>query len=188
MKTLLVWTLSLALFAVGAVLEERKTKTRHAQPFRVSDQNRTMTAAFRDGAYLGKLAAQDRESRHVAASRWASEADRQSFAAGYERGYSSNLIVESLAVSPPSIDGAFRDGLYLGKLTARDGNEQHIASGRWSTVKDRSSFIDGYHRAYAENSAASRQQARGTQFATLSAPQVTKAVHRSRPSIQAINE
>jgi hypothetical protein len=169
MKRILIWTFALALVAVGTVLEVRKTEISHAEPFAGGDQTRTMTAAFRDGAYIGKLAARDRESRHVSASRWSSEADRQLFAAGYERGYSANLVVESLAVSPQSIDGAFRDGLYLGKLNARDGNEQHIASGRWSTGKDRASFIDGYHRAYAETSTASMQPTSGTEFATLSA-------------------
>jgi hypothetical protein len=168
MKRIFIWTFASALFAVGAVLAGRRTETSHAEPFGGGDQTRTMMAAFRDGAYLGKLAARNQESRHISASRWSSPADRQSFAAGYERGYSANLVVESLAVNPQSIDGAFRDGLYLGKLNARDGNEQHIASGRWSTGKDRDSFIDGYHRAYAEAPTEGMQQRSGTEFATLS--------------------
>jgi hypothetical protein len=154
MKRIFIWTFALTLVAAGAVLQGRKTETSHAEPFGKSDQTRTTTAAFRDGAYLGKLAARGQESRHVSASRWASEADRQLFAAGYERGYT---------------DGAFRDGLYLGKLNARDGNEQHIATGRWSTGKNRASFIDGYHRAYTESSTANMQQTRETEFATLNA-------------------
>jgi hypothetical protein len=169
MKRIFIWTLALALVAVAGVLERKKTETSHATPFGQGDQTRTTAAAFRDGAYLGKLAARDRRSRHVSASRWASEADRQSFAAGYERGYLANLVVEPIAVSPPSIDGAFRDGLYLGKLNAQDGDEQHIASGRWSTGKDRASFIDGYQRAYAESSIARMQPTKGTEFATLEA-------------------
>jgi hypothetical protein len=43
--------------------------------------------AFRDGVYLGKLAAQSGRSRHVLVGRWSSERDRAAFAAGYERGY-----------------------------------------------------------------------------------------------------
>jgi hypothetical protein len=169
MKRIFIWTFALTLVAAGAVLQGRKTETSHAEPFGKSDQTRTTTAAFRDGAYLGKLAARGQESRHVSASRWASEADRQLFAAGYERGYSANLVVEPLAVNRESTDGAFRDGLYLGKLNARDGNEQHIATGRWSTGKNRASFIDGYHRAYTESSTANMQQTRETEFATLNA-------------------
>jgi hypothetical protein len=170
MKTVFIWTFALALFAVGTVLKGRKTEGMHAEPFRGGEQTRAMTAAFRDGTYLGKLAARDREPRHLSTSRWSSdEADRQAFAAGYERGYSANLVVEPLAVSSQSIDGAFRDGLYLGKLNARDGNEQHMASSRWSAGKDRASFIDGYHRAYAETSTVGMQQASGTEFLTLNA-------------------
>jgi hypothetical protein len=169
MRRIFIWTFAWALVAVGAVLQGRKTETSHAEPFGKSGQTSATTAAFRDGAYLGKLAARDREPRHVSASRWASEADRQLFAAGYERGYSTNLDVDPLAVNLESTDGAFRDGLYLGKLNARDGSEQHIATGRWSTGKNRASFIDGYRRAYMESSTAKMQQTRETEFATLSA-------------------
>jgi hypothetical protein len=45
-------------------------------------------------------------------------------------------------------DGAFRDGLYLGKLAAEHGQAPHPALGRWSTNRDRSQFADGYRRGY----------------------------------------
>jgi hypothetical protein len=47
-------------------------------------------------------------------------------------------------------DGAFRDGLYLGRLAAEGGSEPHVAIGRWATAVDRSSFTAGYHRGYSE--------------------------------------
>jgi len=47
-------------------------------------------------------------------------------------------------------NGAFRDGLYLGRLSAQCGAEPHVASGRWATLGDRSSFTAGYHRGYSE--------------------------------------
>jgi len=47
-------------------------------------------------------------------------------------------------------DGAFRDGLYLGKLAADRGAESHIAIGRWATAQDRASFTAGYQRGYNE--------------------------------------
>jgi hypothetical protein len=47
-------------------------------------------------------------------------------------------------------DGAFRDGLYLGKLAAESGAGFHVAIGRWATLEDRSSFTAGYERAYNE--------------------------------------
>jgi hypothetical protein len=47
-------------------------------------------------------------------------------------------------------DGAFRDGLYLGRLAAEGGSEPHVAIGRWATAEDRSSFAAGYQRGYNE--------------------------------------
>ena len=47
-------------------------------------------------------------------------------------------------------DGAFRDGLYLGKLAADRGAESHIAIGRWATAQNRASFTAGYQRGYNE--------------------------------------
>jgi hypothetical protein len=45
-------------------------------------------------------------------------------------------------------DGAFRDGLYLGKLAAASGQPMSLAVGRWSTDQDRAMFTAGYHRGY----------------------------------------
>jgi hypothetical protein len=47
-------------------------------------------------------------------------------------------------------NAAFRDGLYLGRLTAEGGAQPHVASGRWATLEDRSSFTAGYQRGYSE--------------------------------------
>jgi hypothetical protein len=47
-------------------------------------------------------------------------------------------------------DGAFRDGLYLGRLAAQSGREHHISVGRWATTQDRSSFSAGYEQGYSE--------------------------------------
>jgi hypothetical protein len=48
-------------------------------------------------------------------------------------------------------DGAFRDGLYLGKLAAESGQVQRPAVGRWSTEQDRVTFILGYQQGYTES-------------------------------------
>jgi hypothetical protein len=53
-------------------------------------------------------------------------------------------------------DGAFRDGLYLGKLAAKDGPPLRIAIGRWSTDQDRAMFTAGYRRGYNESLASTR--------------------------------
>ena len=46
--------------------------------------------------------------------------------------------------------GAFRDGLYLGKLTADRGQPFRPGIGRWSSEQDRAMFTAGYRRGYRE--------------------------------------
>jgi hypothetical protein len=48
-------------------------------------------AAFRDGLYLGRLAAEGGAKPHVAIGRWATLEDRSSFATGYRQGHSESL-------------------------------------------------------------------------------------------------
>ena len=45
-------------------------------------------------------------------------------------------------------DGAYRDGLFVGRAHANSGIKQHIASGRWTSEADRRSFTEGYRRGY----------------------------------------
>jgi hypothetical protein len=45
------------------------------------------SAAFRDGLYLGRLAAQRGGPMHIASGRWATAADRGLFVAGFQKGY-----------------------------------------------------------------------------------------------------
>jgi hypothetical protein len=47
-------------------------------------------------------------------------------------------------------DGAFRDGLFIGKRAAEDGVAPHAPIGRWATEADRASFKAGYMRGYEE--------------------------------------
>jgi hypothetical protein len=48
-------------------------------------------------------------------------------------------------------DGAFRDGMYLGRLAAENGQPLRPAVGRWSTEQDRATFTAGYERGYTES-------------------------------------
>jgi opacity protein-like surface antigen len=48
-------------------------------------------AAFRDGLYVGKLAAEAGRPLHAPAGRWSRDADRTSFVAGFQRGYNETL-------------------------------------------------------------------------------------------------
>lgn len=51
-------------------------------------------------------------------------------------------------------DGGFRDGLYLGRLTAQQGRPNQPPIGRWSAKHDRDSFLAGYLQAYQAASAS----------------------------------
>jgi hypothetical protein len=69
----------------------------------------------------------------------------------------------TLAISPRTVkpstsaevrfaaDGAYRDGLYLGKLAAESGQPPRAAVGRWSADQDRLMFAAGYRSGYKES-------------------------------------
>jgi hypothetical protein len=48
-------------------------------------------------------------------------------------------------------DGAYRDGLHLGKLAAEAGQPLRPAIGRWSTEQDRAMFAEGCRRGYSDS-------------------------------------
>jgi hypothetical protein len=49
-------------------------------------------------------------------------------------------------------DGAFRDGLFLGRLNHQAKQEILPPVGRWSTAEDRASFMRGYRQGFAGKS------------------------------------
>jgi hypothetical protein len=76
-------------------------------------------------------------------------------------GTAAMLAISNYNVNPTqkseaalAADGAFRDGLYLGKLAAGRNQPPRAAVGRWFTEHDRSMFAAGYLRGYNESVAA----------------------------------
>ena len=60
-------------------------------------------------------------------------------------------------------DGAFRDGLYVGRLAAEGGQPMRPSIGRWPAAQERSMFSAGYRRGYdASNRAADADLAQST--------------------------
>ena len=45
-------------------------------------------------------------------------------------------------------DGAFEDGLYLGRLAVQGGQPSHPGVGRWAADRDRAVFLQGYLQGY----------------------------------------
>ena len=48
------------------------------------------------------------------------------------------------------IDAAYRDGVFLGELDARQGRRVQPSIGRWNNEKDRAFFKTGYDKGYRE--------------------------------------
>ena len=46
--------------------------------------------------------------------------------------------------------GPFRDGLYLGRLAAKSGDEPRITSARWARDEDRAAFREGYEHGFSQ--------------------------------------
>ena len=75
----------------------------------------------------------------------------------------SNTKSNTTAEARLAADGAFRDGLYLGKLAAAGGQQSRLALGRWSTEQDRSQFAAGYRRGYEQARGVDAESARSTE-------------------------
>jgi hypothetical protein len=52
-----------------------------------------------------------------------------------------------------AVDGAYRDGLFLGKMSRQGQHSALPPVGRWSTEKDRASFLQGYRQGLSEKNA-----------------------------------
>ena len=85
MKRLSLYATVLALFAgTAGMLQTSRTNPLPAMHDETGLNN---SAAFRDGLYLGRLAAKSGDQGRVAIGRWSAESDRALFKAGFQRGY-----------------------------------------------------------------------------------------------------
>jgi len=150
MKNYSVWLL--ALIVGGGAIQVARAGFMAGGSQGAAGNQQVSSAAYRDGSYLGRLAAEQGAAPHVAAGRWAANSDRALFAAAYNQAYSENLNPNLNPNQGAPLDqaelGAFRDGLYLGKLDSELGNARHVAIGRWSRASNRVSFATGYNQAY----------------------------------------
>lgn len=61
----------------------------------------------------------------------------------------THASVANRVADPQVTNGAFRDGVYLGRLDAANGNPAHVAAGRWAHTTDRKAFSIGYQQGYS---------------------------------------
>ena len=117
-------------------------------------------AAFRDGAYLAKLDAQNGRKPRLMSGRWGSNADRAMFIVGYEQAYQE--LSRAVEAASPKADAAevtgYLDGMADG---AADGASAHAfrsekthnyASARQDAAPsgiDATRFQEDYRGAYA---------------------------------------
>ena len=84
MKRVFVVVLSIVICAGASTVISNAT----SDLMRQTEAKRAADAAYRDGLFLGQLDAARGRTRHVCIGRWSEASDRDSFAAGYEAGYS----------------------------------------------------------------------------------------------------
>jgi hypothetical protein len=68
---------------------------RTVKPNKIAEALFTADGAFRDGLYLGQLAAEHAQPQRLAVGRWSTGKDRAMFTAGYRRGYGESLATAS---------------------------------------------------------------------------------------------
>jgi hypothetical protein len=149
--------LAVALIVCAGAAEMKRTSMMTIDKNVFTDQQ-VGSAAFRDGSYQGKQAAERGDALHMSVGRWATNADRVLFSNGYSQAYIQNLAQNAATPQKQGDGAAFRDGLYLGKLDSEHCNTRHVAVGRWSKASDRVSFAEGYTQAYGDESSESGTQ------------------------------
>jgi hypothetical protein len=167
MRNYSLWVLALIVAGSAAKMVKTGMTVTANAPQNIASNQEISSAAFRDGSYLGKLAAGRGDAPHMAVGRWAKNADRILFATGYSEAYSQNLTANAVARGNQADVAAFRDGLYLGKLDSERGSARHVAIGRWSDASDRASFAKGYDQAYQDGYSATAAQGKSLNQASL---------------------
>lgn len=95
MRNLPVFTIVIALClgaAVGMIQSGRSSDGWQSSSVQAA---RATSAPYRDGLYLGKLAAARGGESQISTGRWTTEADRASFKAGFQQGYDAGLVLRA---------------------------------------------------------------------------------------------
>ena len=89
------------LLCFGTITTVQSRLSQDPSGVAIRDASQSTNAAYRDGLYLGSLMARRGSAYHPAVGRWATEADRAAFAAGYQQGY--NALVASSGAKEPAV-------------------------------------------------------------------------------------
>ncbi len=89
MSKLSTYALAIAVSLGTTAMLDNSQRTN--RPYETAEQRLAADGAFRDGMYVGKLAAEGGRPLRPAIARWSTEQDRAMFTAGYRRGYNETL-------------------------------------------------------------------------------------------------
>jgi hypothetical protein len=89
MKSISLWTLILVVAAGSTAIMKTRSNANEGMAEVTSVQ--TTHGAYRDGLYLGKLAASLGDAPHLCTGRWSKKADQDLFSAGFEQGYAGQI-------------------------------------------------------------------------------------------------
>jgi hypothetical protein len=148
MKRYAIWIVLLVVCTGAVVMAKKRGNDTVPQETRQQAES----AAYRDGLYLGKMAAERGDAAHVATARWSSDTDRVQFAAGYEQAFGAGATANTQ--SDAKTVAAYRDGLYMGKLDSENGDDPHVAVARWSQPAHRAAFAEGYNQGFKNGESA----------------------------------
>jgi hypothetical protein len=95
MKNLPVFTIVIALCLGAATAMIQSGRRSDGWQSSSIQTVRATSAPYRDGLYLGKLAAARGGESQISTGRWTTEADRASFKAGFEQGYDAGLVLRA---------------------------------------------------------------------------------------------
>jgi hypothetical protein len=88
MTKLSACSLAIAVVLGTTAMLANSQRTTHSNA--IGDARLDADGAYRDGLYLGQLAAASGQPLRPAVGRWSTEQDRSSFTIGYRRGYSES--------------------------------------------------------------------------------------------------
>ncbi len=94
-----LFTLALAIAVCLGTTALLANSGHSARPGQTSDAHLASDGAFRDGLYVGRLAAEGGRALRPPIGRWSGEQDRASFAAGYQRGYGDSVASAASSVA-----------------------------------------------------------------------------------------
>jgi hypothetical protein len=109
------------------------------------DAKNAANAAFRDGEFQARLAAESGQKPHLSSGRWSKDTDRRAYVAGYQQAYLQTLGEDGITVPQGIEQAGYRDGLEAG-VQDRQNDQAPRLSGL--TLDGNESYREAYSTGY----------------------------------------